>query len=171
MSRDIQMPGRCHRWTGQRCELGPGAGAGGRAAGRVGPCRTEGGPPHLAPGRSQPCRPLPGPCPVAGPALLTRAAFRPREEEEAGDSLGAPVPATCDFCKPQGLESSGSQSWKWGKGSSVVPAVGRLPGQWGTGAATQEGCTNLTRAWPAFGLPGGLRRGEAVRGDPTAAAS
>lgn len=30
------MPGRCHRWTGQRCELGPGAGAGGRAAGRVG---------------------------------------------------------------------------------------------------------------------------------------
>lgn len=118
------MPGRCPWWTGQRCELRPGAGAGGRAARRVGlGIRIQASP--------SPAGLCPRPCPVAGPTLPTRAASRPREEEEeeeAGDSLGAPAPATYDSRKPRDLESPGGPSWRWGRGSGIVPAVGRVPG-------------------------------------------
>lgn len=61
----------------------------------------------------------------------------------------------------RGLESSGGPSWKWGKGLSVAPAMGHVPGPAGKAAgvqpgqtptggpcwpsATREGCANLTQ--------------------------
>lgn len=70
----------------------------------------------------------------------------------------------------RGLESSGGPSWKWGKGLSVAPGMGYAPGAAGERQppsswarrpqaspwlpATGEGCTSLTQARPASGLPG-----------------
>lgn len=74
----------------------------------------------------------------------------------------------------RGLESSGSQSWKWGKGRSITPAVGLWPrpvgerwpvASWarhpqaspGLAASHQGRYTDLQTGWLASGLQGRYR--------------
>lgn len=157
---------------------------------RWGPQCTEGDPPV-------PLQPGPSPAGLrrtssGGPGSLPYLPLWPSGPSKgggAGNRPRSPAPATCDSWKlgawnhlearagSGGKVSASRQPWavrqgRREKGSRrpAGPDTHKPAPAWPS--ATREGCTNLTRAWPASGLPGG-RAGheEAAEGGLPAAAS